>query len=87
MASDNENITTTEIPPQEPVAQEKTAAPPARDMAADKTDEAARPQRHPREHRPHREKGEHAKTESAKADPIAPAAVAPIADAPEAAAP
>src|SRR5580658_5456105 len=59
LASDNENITTTEIPPQEPMAQEKTAAPPARDTAADKTDEAARPQRHPKGDRPHRDKGEH----------------------------
>ncbi len=75
------------------MAQEKTAAPPARDMAADKTDEAARPQRHPREHRPHREKGEHAKTdngpkpESPKAEPVAPVAAAPIAAVPAAESP
>ncbi len=73
------------------MAQEKTAAPPARDMAADKTDEAARPQRHPREHRPHREKAEHAKADNgpAKAEPVAPpiTAVAPVADVPVAAAP
>jgi transcription termination factor Rho len=87
LASDNENITTTEIPPQEPSAQEKTAAPPARDMAADKTDEAARPQRHPREHRPHRDKAEHAKTESPKAEPVAPVAVMPVAVTPVAEAP
>ena len=88
MASDNENITTTEIPPQEPLAAEKTAAPPARDTAADKTDEAARPQRQPRgEHRPHREKGEHAKTDAVRAESPKPEPAAPVAEAPLAAPP
>jgi len=71
------------------MAPEKTAAPPARDTAADKTDEAARPHRHPRgENRPHREKSEHAKTdgaraESPKAEPVAPVAEVPVAASPE----
>ena len=70
------------------MAAEKTAAPPARDTAADKTDEAARPQRQPRgEHRPHREKGEHAKTDAVRAESPKPEPAAPVAEAPLAAPP
>src|ERR1700677_2372437 len=49
LASDNENTTTpiTDTPPQE-FAPEKTAVPPAREATAEKTDETARPHRHPR---------------------------------------
>ena len=87
MASDNENTPINDIPPQDSTP-EKTAVPPAREVAADKTDEAPKPQRHPRGDRPHREKGEHAKTdgvraESPKTEPVAP----PVAAVPPAAVP
>ena len=80
MASDNENTPITEASPQEQ-ASEKTAAPPAREAAADKTDEAAKPARHPKGgERPPRDKN------GAKAEePKAAAAEAPkTAEAPKA---
>ena len=76
MASDNENTTITNTPPQEifatdkpaAVAPEKSAAPPARESSAEKTDDAARPHRHPKgDHRPQRDKAEGPRTENAKA--------------------
>ena len=86
MASDNENTPTVDTPPQEPVAQEKTAERPARDVSSDrtpdKTDETAtkpahqeRHSRPPRSERPpHRqpEKNDGAKNEGARVDaPVA----------------
>ena len=42
MASDNENTPIINTPPQEPIAPEKTATPPARESAADRTDDTAK---------------------------------------------
>ena len=77
MASDNENTPINDTPPQE-FAPEKIAAPPAREATAEKTDEAARPHRHPRgDHRPHRDKAD--RNDSPKADAPPPAPVGPAA--------
>ncbi len=82
MASDNENTPINDTPPQEPTASEKTAAPPAREVAAEKTDETARPHRHPRgDHRHPRDKAETPKTEPPPAN-SEPAAAAPVESAP-----
>ncbi len=93
MASDNENTPINDTPPQE-FTPEKTAVPPARESAADKTpdkaDDAPKPHRHPRgDHRAPAAKiirARAAKAESPKADPPAPPPPpAPAAEAPVAA--
>ncbi len=84
MASDNENTPITDTPPQES-APEKNSTHSSRE-AAEKTDDAAKPHRHPRgEHKApkDREKGEGAKADAARAE--SPKAEAPAASAPPAA--
>lgn len=86
MASDNENTpinstASNSAPPQEQ-APEKTAAAPAREATAEKTDEGGKPHRHPRGDRPPRDKGDGARTDAPKPDTQR--AEAPKAEAPKA---
>ncbi|HVY93713.1 MAG TPA: transcription termination factor Rho, partial [Bryobacteraceae bacterium] len=81
MASDNENTPVIDTPPQDHAPEKTTAAAPTRE-AAEKSDETAKPQRHPRGEK----KTEAAKAEAPKADgpkPEAPKAEAPKAEAPK----
>ncbi|HVW10997.1 MAG TPA: transcription termination factor Rho [Bryobacteraceae bacterium] len=87
MASDNENTPVIDTPPQEHAPEKTTAAAPTRE-AAEKSDETAKPQRHPRgEKRADGPKSDGAKPDGPKADGAkaeAPKTEAPKAEAPKA---
>jgi transcription termination factor Rho len=83
LASDNENTPVIDTPPQESAPEKTTAAAPTRE-AAEKSDEAVKPQRHSRgERKNDGPKAEAAKADGPKADPSkteAPKAEAPKAE-------